>query len=246
MMNAIFTLSQTLHIGAGAFALVLFWLPAFLRKGSANHSRFGRYYVYAMYCVAATGCIMATLGLLDPLAVISHPAKDAEALAQQIATRSNTWIFLLYLSLLTVTTVRHGVLVLRHKTQRRQLQAPVHLLLMAGLTAAGPLLAIWGHGQQQILPVIFGVLGTLVGGGFLRYSFKASLSKMEWWIEHLGAMIGSGIACYTAFFAFGGSRLFVSHGNLQLLSWILPGVIGVGFIRYLGKHYRRKFAGQGA
>ncbi|MGL5471270.1 MAG: hypothetical protein ACRDCT_24380 [Shewanella sp.] len=62
--------------------------------------------------------------------------------------------------------------------------------------------------------------------GFLRYSVKATLTKLEWWIEHLGAMIGSGIACYTAFFAFGGSRLFIDHGNLRLLSWILPGVIG--------------------
>ena len=38
-MNTIFTLSQFVHITAGALALVLFWMPAMLKKGSANHSR---------------------------------------------------------------------------------------------------------------------------------------------------------------------------------------------------------------
>ena len=92
------------------------------------------------------------------------------------------------------------------------------------------------------LAVIFGLLGTTVGAGFLRYSFKATLTKLEWWIEHLGAMIGSGIACYTAFFAFGGSRLFIDHGNLRLLSWTLPGVVGFVVIRYLSGKYQRRFA----
>jgi hypothetical protein len=246
MMNAIFSVTQTLHITVGAFALVLFWLPALLKKGSANHSRFGRYYVYAMYAVAVTGCTMASLGLIDPSAFIANPSQEPALLAGQVAARSSSWIFLLYLSLLTFTSVRHGVLVLRHKAQRQQLKSPMHLLLMLTLTVAGPMLAMRGYGQGQILPIIFGMLGMAVGGGFLHYSFKASLSKMEWWIEHLGAMIGSGIACYTAFFAFGGSRLFTHYGSLQLMSWILPGIIGTFFIRYLSKQYQRKFSGQKA
>ena len=241
-MNTIFTLSQFVHISAGACALVLFWLPALLKKGSPSHSRFGRYYVYAMYTVAATGCTMATLGLINPLAVIQHAETTPDLLAEQIAARSNTWIFLLYISLLTLTTVRHGVLVLRHKAQRQHLKAPSHLLLVLALTLAGPVMALWGYQQSLTLAMIFGLLGTTVGAGFLRYSLKASLTKMEWWIEHLGAMIGSGIACYTAFFAFGGSRLFSSHGNLQLMSWILPGAVGLVVIRYLSRQYRQKFA----
>lgn len=77
-----------------------------LKKGSANHSRFGRYYVYAMYTVAATGVAMATTGLIDPLAVIKQPAASADALAAQITDRKNAWIFLIYISLLTLVTVR--------------------------------------------------------------------------------------------------------------------------------------------
>lgn len=241
-MNTLFTLSQTLHILAGSLALILFWMPAILKKGSANHSRFGRYYVYAMYLVAATGSTMATLGLMDPLALMDAPSNDSTILAQQLLARRSTWFFLLFLSLLTITTLRHGVLVLRHKQQRQHLTAPIHLMLMITLTLTGPLLAIWGYSQNQTLLMIFGGLGTVVGAGFLHYSMKANLTKMEWWIEHLGAMIGSGIACYTAFFAFGGSRLFAEYGNLQLLSWILPGIIGTAFIRMLSKQYRRKFA----
>ncbi|NMD53251.1 hypothetical protein HG547_16735 [Shewanella sp. DNRA4] len=242
MMNTIFTLSQFLHITAGALALVLFWMPAMLKKGSANHSRFGRYYVYAMYTVAATGVAMAATGLIDPLAVIKQPAANADALAAQIAERKNAWIFLIYISLLTLITVRHGVLVLRYKAQRQQLKSPLHLSLMLSLTLLGPVMALWGYQEKLILAVIFGLLGTTVGAGFLRYSFKATLTKLEWWIEHLGAMIGSGIACYTAFFAFGGSRLFIDHGNLRLLLWTLPGVVGFVVIRYLSGKYQRRFA----
>ncbi|MFV0597545.1 hypothetical protein [Shewanella sp.] len=91
------------------------------------------------------------------------------------------------------------MLVLRYKAQRQQLKSPLHLSLMLTLTLLGPVMAIWGYQEKLILAMIFGLLGTTVGAGFLRYSVKATLTKLEWWIEHLGAMIGSGIACYTAF-----------------------------------------------
>lgn len=195
-----------------------------------------------MYTVAATGVAMATTGLIDPLAVIKQPETAPAALAEQIADRKNAWIFLIYISLLTLVTVRHGVLVLRYKALRQQLKSPLHMLLMLSLTLLGPVMALWGYQEQLILAIIFGLLGTAVGAGFLRYSVKATLTKLEWWIEHLGAMIGSGIACYTAFFAFGGGRLFIDHGNLRLLSWILPGVIGFVVIRYLSRQYQRRLA----
>lgn len=90
-MNTIFTLSQFVHITAGALALVLFWMPAMLKKDGANHSRFGHYYFYAMYTVAVTGVALATTGLIDPLAVIKQSTASADALAAQIADRKNAY-----------------------------------------------------------------------------------------------------------------------------------------------------------
>jgi hypothetical protein len=242
-MNAIYSLSQMIHIFAGACALVLFWLPTLIKKGSPRHIRAGRYYVNVMYTVAASGFIMAILGLIDPLGLHGDKVVAGGDIEQQILIIRSLRLFLLYLCLLTLTTIRHGVLVLHYKADRQQLKKPTHLILTTSLTALGPVLAIWGYNHHLTLLVIFGILGTLTGSGMLRYSFKATITKMQWWLEHLGSMIASGIAAYTAFFAFGGRHIFEGHGNLQLASWILPGIIGSIAISYLSRFYRNKFAG---
>lgn len=241
-MNLVLSLSQVIHIIAGAAALILFWLPALAKKGSPKHIRLGRYYVNTMYTVAASGFVMAVLILIDPIGLRGHIAAHIADPEQRMMAIRSSRSFLLYLSLLTLATVRHGVLVLRYKADRQQLKQPSHLILMASLTALGPVLAYWGYSHQMTLLIIFGILGTFLGSGMLRYSYKANLTKKQWWIEHLGAMIGSGIAAYTAFFAFGVRRLLEDYGNLQLLSWILPGVIGTIFINRLSRIYKNKFA----
>jgi hypothetical protein len=63
------------------------------------------------------------------------------------------------------------------------------------------------------------------------------------WYEHLGSMIGTGIAGYTAFLVFGGSRLFpsVARSQLYTIFWVLPSVIGVLAIIVTIAYYQRKF-----
>jgi len=58
-----------LHIVAGAAALLLFWIPAFTKKGGRAHIAVGRYYVTAMYVVCATAVLACGLVIADPLAV---------------------------------------------------------------------------------------------------------------------------------------------------------------------------------
>jgi uncharacterized membrane protein HdeD (DUF308 family) len=195
-----------------------------------------------MYGVSATGVLMALLVLIDPLGIHGGDlSKVADPQAKAAMIRS-FWTFLLYLSLLTVTSVRHGLLVLACKQNRQPLRQFRHLILTVSLTALGPVLAWWGHQSGMTLLMIFGGLGLFVGANMLHYSFKQKLDKNHWLIEHLGAMIGSGIAAYTAFFSFGMRRLMTDSGALQLLAWILPGIIGTIFIRYLSNHYRKKFS----
>jgi hypothetical protein len=67
------------------------------------------------------------------------------------------------------------------------------------------------------------------------------LKHKQWVIEHLGAMIGSGIGAYTAFFAFGGRQLFENLGNVQIIFWVAPGVIGSIAITILSRNYTTKF-----
>ena len=51
-------------------------------------------------------------------------------------------------------------------------------------------------------------------------------------------MLVSGIAAYTAFFAFGGRVFFESllTGYWAVLPWVAPTIIGIGAIKYLEKY----------
>jgi hypothetical protein len=56
-------------------------------------------------------------------------------------------------------------------------------------------------------------------------------------------MIATGIAGYTAFLVFGGSRMFPALARTQFfaLVWILPTLIGVPAIFAAVGYYKRKF-----
>ncbi len=72
---------------------------------------------------------------------------------------------------------------------------------------------------------------------------RGSVQPSPWWSEHLSAMLGTGIGAYTAFFVFGGRRLFSAYlpGGWELLPWFLPTVIGVPAISLTIRHYRARF-----
>jgi hypothetical protein len=112
---------------------------------------------------------------------------------------------------------------------------------VAALALLGPVLAYWGYSHNMTLLIIFGCLGTVLGGQMFFYCFKPQLSKKQWILEHLNVILGSGIAVYTAFFAVGARHLTEHLGDLRLLSWILPGVIGTVCIQHLSRKYRKKF-----
>lgn len=228
----LYTILNYAHIIAGAVSLAVFWLPIAVKKGSRNHNSLGRVYVNAMYASSATGAAM------------SLSALGAWFMADNNQTNAfqPMWALLLYLSLLTVTTVRHAVLVLKAKQARNELRALPHVCLTLSLLGFGVVLGVYGYSLNHTLLMIFGALGAFLGGNFLHYSFKPALSQREWIFEHLSSILGSGIACHTAFFAFGGRTLFAGSSQLQLLSWILPGIVGTVLIVYFKRRYQAKFA----
>ena len=238
-----------LHISIGTCALLLFWIPVFTRKGALDHKRFGRYFALAMYAVSISGLLMSSLDLLFPFAGHLPPQLDeseASRAAAAAAIRQSA-LFLFSLSVLVLTTTRHGWLVILQRDNREALRRPVHVGLIAGLLAAGLWLLVQGIITRSPLFMGFAMLEIFVGVGALRYVFRATLSPKEWWIEHLGALIASGIGAYTAFFVFGGSRLLSAllsgpFEGLSLLFWFGPWVIGGIAIAVLSRQYRRKFA----
>lgn len=239
-----------LHIVAGVIALVIFWIPVLSKKGAFNHKRFGRGFAIIMYTVGWSGILMASLDLWRPL--VMHPVAAATTPETQAAISDgirSTATFLLSLSILVLTTTRHGWLVIQYKDDRRILRKPVHVALCLILLGAGLTLLFIGVNRVDILLLVFGALETWLALGFLRYSFKKALSHpKEWWVEHLGAFIASGIAAYTAFFVVGAASLLApllqegSYAGLGMVFWIAPGVIGGIAIALLSNRYRRRFA----
>lgn len=228
------------HIIVGTLALILFWIPIATRKGGLNHVKFGKFYGWTMYTVAATGALMALLVIYDPIAIKGHLMQansDPEAFS---ATLRIFWGFLLFLSFITYVSVKQGFTVLKHKGDTHGLRTFWHVTPIILTGVGGIIIFTLGIMHSRVLHIVFGILGMSIAIGMIRYCFNDSPGSKQWLIEHLGAMIGSGIGAYTAFIAFGGRHLFTQIGSYQIIFWIAPGVIGSIAIFYLSRKHQTK------
>ena len=243
-MQLLHTTLLYLHIVLGAIALVIYWVPLAVRKGSPMHIQVGKVFYYLMLTVAGSGIVLCSLALFDPLGIYAAGQQLTDQQVQRLlAQRVPMSQFLLLLSLLTWVTVRHAIGVLRAKTnlallRRWSYQGPV--------VAMYPLAAYVGYQGIQIgmpLLIIFASVSLVTATTISRYVYKKDLLPRQWIIEHFSAMIGSGIAVYTAFFAAGGRRLLADFlpGNWQLVSWLAAPVIGLSALILLSGYYKRKY-----
>src|SRR5690606_7290482 len=184
-----------LHIITGIGALLLFWIPVIARKGSHQHKRVGRWFASLMYAVGISGVVLSSLDLLLP----THFHQDFPS---DTAVRDRA-MFLLSLSLLVLTSTRHGWLTINYKDDRTPLRQPLQLLLTTLLLVTGLVMLVRGLNGGSVIYIAFGILELALASGMLRYAFKKSTLPREWWTELLGGLIASGIGAYTAFFVVG-------------------------------------------
>lgn len=228
------------HITVGSLALVLFWLPMMVKKGGPAHTRFGRYYTFSMYLIATSGAIMASMVLISPeyfKAGFYKPESDPEQVTASIRL---FWSFLLFLCLLIVTNIRHAIRVLEVRQHVSALRKSGHILWPVSLLVASIAMLVIGWMNAKVLLMIFGGLGAFVASGNIRYCLQKAAKPHQWLAQHIGSICGSGVGVYTAFFAFGGRKLFSGLGDLQLLFWILPGVLGTLLIAWATRKYARR------
>lgn len=238
-MQTLFNSLLALHVIGGALALLLMWVPALSRKGSNPHKRFGRYYHHCMITVAVAGLLMSGLTLLVPDSARADTlatSADPERTRRQLQVMN---LLLLHLALLVFRSVRHGRLALECKHDRSALRRWPEVTGTLLLLLTGLLVAVTGMKKGLILMMVFGPLGALIATSMLWFTFKAEMGPREWLTEHLGGYIGSAIGAITAFFSFGGRALFDGSGNLQLMLWIAPGVLGGALIFWLTRRYSR-------
>lgn len=232
------------HAFIGLCGLGLFWIPIAQRKGSPKHKQIGDWFIKAMTFTGGTGLLMAIMLFIDPLGS-RFPTNEIppEVLSVGADGARNQAYFFLLLAFLLLTSARHAKLVLLAKQNRSILRRPVNILLPVALLVTGSALAFIAFRQGSILFGVFATLGIVTASTTLHYCFKREIKRAEWVIAHLGAAIGGGIAAHTACFVFGASRVIgeVFTGQLILIPWIAPGVIGGISITLVTAHYRRKY-----
>lgn len=229
-----------IHIIAGALGMLLFWAPMMAKKGSPLHRKSGRWFSLNMHALAMSGIAMALLVLADPLGMKGHERALSMPVADFLLQIQLFWGFLLLLSLLALFNVRHGNAVLNAGVQRRGLVTVSHTSLWL-VTQIWAVWILWQSFQHHfVLGQVFSVVALVTGFGAARYACKATVTAAERMQQHIGNMLGCGIAIYTAFFALGGRRLFELSAYGQLATWILPSVFGVIAIVWYNRQWQQK------
>ncbi|MFC3034710.1 hypothetical protein ACFOEE_19580 [Pseudoalteromonas fenneropenaei] len=242
-MKILFDIALYTHIALGCIALLLFWVPVVASKGSKLHNFTGKWYTLCMQVVAGCGVLCSALVILDPLTVHPRHFIDPQQAALYIEQSRAFASFLLMLSFLVLTGVTHGMRVIQDKASRQRLRRFDMLCLYLALLLSSLYTLYLGIIANNMLFNIFATIGILSVAGILRYTFKKELKPREWVIEHLGAMLGSGIGVYTAFSAVGGRHVLAVLLSEQwiFISWIVPSVIGTAAILWSTRYYRSKY-----
>jgi hypothetical protein len=228
------------HIAAGLTELAAFWTPAFARKGGTTHVQVGRVFYKATCVIAVTGLAIAALVLLAPLAV--HPRAAAQFAAAATQDRLSAF-FLVYLVIITFAPVYHGVRVLETRGTPGKMRTPFHTALgIAAIAAAAGMIVLALVARQPVFAAL-SPIGFLSGRSNLQFARQPYASRLAWWYEHMGSMLGGGIAFHTAFLVIGAGRLLGTQlsGFTAVLPWILPSLVGIPATAIWVAYYRRRF-----
>ncbi|MBT8131902.1 MAG: hypothetical protein KJO35_06515 [Gammaproteobacteria bacterium] len=226
------------HVTLGFVGLAAFWVPLLTRKGGAMHRRFGRIYRNCAYIALALAGAAVVLRSGQYLATGRTLQTDPAAFG--------FLLFLAYLALVTFVIVRYGVKVLQHKSDPTALATPLTRWLARSAIAASLCIIIFAlmvSPPNRIILYALSPIGIMSGLGMLRYISRPPATPRAWLYEHLGSMIGGGIAFHTAFAVFGVNRLFDIglNGWVAAIPWVAPAALGIPATIIWSRHYRRKF-----
>ncbi|MGC2399813.1 MAG: DUF2306 domain-containing protein [Acidobacteriaceae bacterium] len=205
------------HIAAGMTAFVMAPFALATAKGGKAHRRWGKIYFWSMAVVGSTALF---LSLYRPLLFLALVA-----------------IFSFYAAFSGYRVLFHKNLIRGEKVTWPDWTAAI--LTFACSFALALLGALRPHLVQNLgIPaILFGVIGMWLGAKSVWKFLHPPKEKMFWWYDHLGSMLGSYIAAWTAFSVTTIGR-FV-HGGWVL--WVVPALIGIPAIALTNAYYRKKF-----
>lgn len=237
-MEAVLSNLRWVHVAAGFIGLAAFWVPIFTRKGAAQHKLFGKIFKYSAYIVLGAAGLAVCLHAIN---FSNHGMSISEH-----ASDYGFMIFLGYLALVTFIILRHGQLVLQHKPGLASMNNWPNRFF-AGLAIASSLMiiafALVYNPSNKIILYALSPIGISSGIGIFKAIRGQRTEKKAWFYEHLGAMLGCGIAFHTAFAVFGASRIFDLglSGAWSVLPWIAPTLIGIPATIIWTRHYKQRF-----
>jgi hypothetical protein len=217
------------HLTCAAGATCAFWSAAVARKGSPTHRAVGRWFARLVYVTAATGGTLAILHLAFPS---WYPA--SENLLMAAAERQTMWL-VLYVLVIIVAPVQHGVAVVAAAGTPHRVRSRAHVSLaiaaMVGSLALLPAALLW----ERWLFLIVAPIGLIVGLRNLAYASRGSALRAEWEREHLTSQLTAGITLHTALLVFGTSRTLGMDltGPAALWPWTVPALVGLPTILWL-------------
>ena len=237
-MDTLYTILRWTHVIAGFTGLVAFWLPIFTRKGGKNHRFFGKIFKYSAYLVLGAAALSIGLHFAEALGRGIGPSDDPRNFA--------FLTFLGYLTLVTFIGLRHGLLVLENKSSVTDMDNGINnFLAWVAVAASVGLIGYSLYFNPPIKIVLYALspIGFAAGFGILKVIKGRRKEKKVWFYEHMGSMIGTGIAFHTAFAVFGSSQLFSLglSGWTAVIPWIAPALIGIPAAEIWTRYYQRKF-----
>ncbi|MFY2763994.1 hypothetical protein [Arenimonas sp. MALMAid1274] len=215
------TLSYFVHAGLGVLALATFWTSGLSRKGSPVHRASGKLYLLAM-----TGLLLAAVPLT----------------AAMLARNPVAGGFLAYLIVITTTSVWTSWRAVKDKRDWARFTGPVYRVLMAANLASGLAVAWLGlfvATQMQLIFVAFSSIGIVGAVNMWRFSRRPPADPRWPLRQHLGAMLGNGVATHIAFLSIGLPKLlpFLAGSSLLNLAWLAPLVVAFVAGAYLTRKY---------
>jgi len=212
------------HIGVGTLAFASLWTAAFTRKGGKLHRAAGRVYLWTMVIVLTTAAVLTLTTL---------------ARGHWIGA-----VFLFYLLTITATSLWMGKRTLNFKGNARgYTRGPFLAVGMLNMLAAAGAMAVGLIAEQYFIAGV-SIIGFLFGFGAIGIWRKPPEHPRFWLKEHIGGMVGAGIATHVAFASVGLRQLFpdLDATVITIWPWLVP-IVG-GFV--LAGLAERRYVDRGA
>jgi len=219
---SIYSAMVLVHVSLGTLALATYWTAGLSKKGSPLHKTAGKVYLLAM-----TGLLAVALPM---------------SLKIMASGRTVIAAFLLYLLVITGTSVWNSWRAIKDKRDWARYTGPAFKTLMWLNLASGIAIAIVGlvfAQKMQLIITAFSAIGLISFVQMRRFSRQPPLDPRWWLREHLGNMLGNGIATHIAFLSIGLPKLLpmLAGPTLQNLAWLGPLVVAFGAGLWLTRKY---------